>query len=119
MRADRAKLAKTPRAPRRSFAFAFLGGLGVLADLAQYSARRNNHSGFAMTRRSRVGLRASVPPCFISSPAMPSNPYTLGLDIGGTSLKFVRVSAAGEVLERGTVPIDAEDPDWPLTVRTH
>jgi glucokinase len=48
---------------------------------------------------------------------MPHKPYTLGLDIGGTSLKFVRVTAAGEVLERGKVPIDADDPEWPRTVR--
>ncbi len=44
-------------------------------------------------------------------------PYSIGLDIGGTSLKSVRVTDAGEVLARETAALDASDPDWPRQVR--
>jgi len=44
-------------------------------------------------------------------------PYSIGIDIGGTSLKSVRVTDAGAVLSRETVAIDASDPHWPRRVR--
>jgi len=46
-----------------------------------------------------------------------SPPYSIGLDIGGTSVKSVRVTNAGKLLARASVPIDASDPHWPRQAR--
>jgi glucokinase len=51
-----------------------------------------------------------------SSP-MTSPPYSIGVDIGGTSVKSVRVTGAGEVLAHEVLPIDASDPHWPRHLR--
>ena len=48
---------------------------------------------------------------------MTSTSYSIGLDIGGTSVKSVRVTGAGEELSRETMTIDASDPYWPRQVR--
>jgi len=48
---------------------------------------------------------------------MPPRPYTLGLDIGGTSLKCACVGSSGEVLLRETTPLDAQDAHWTEQVR--
>lgn len=45
--------------------------------------------------------------------------YSVGLDIGGTSVKSVRVTDAGEVLDRAVIPLDAGRSDWPSDVRHH
>jgi len=44
-------------------------------------------------------------------------PLSIGLDIGGTSLKSVIVDDAGDVRDRGTIPLDITSPSWPSTVR--
>jgi len=48
---------------------------------------------------------------------MTKPPYSIGVDIGGTSVKSVRMTESGEVLAREIVPIDASDPVWPRHVR--
>ena len=44
---------------------------------------------------------------------MPPPDYTIGLDIGGTSLKSACVTRDGQILTRGTVPLDPADSNWP------
>ncbi len=44
---------------------------------------------------------------------MTSFPYSIGIDIGGTSAKSVRVTGDGQVLAHEVLPIDAADPHWP------
>jgi glucokinase len=43
--------------------------------------------------------------------------YSIGIDIGGTSVKSIRVTDAGEVLAHEVLPIDATNSDWPRHVR--
>jgi len=45
-------------------------------------------------------------------------PYGIGIDLGGTNIKVVAASQAGEVLERSTCETDADSPkSWVETIR--
>src|SRR5687768_12379833 len=48
-----------------------------------------------------------------------SSMHTIGLDIGGTSLKSICMTADGETLSRAITPLDASRLDWPNIVRDH
>jgi glucokinase len=45
--------------------------------------------------------------------------HTIGLDIGGTSLKSALVTRDGAVTHRAQFPLDISNPLWPETVRGH
>src|SRR4051812_43311394 len=44
--------------------------------------------------------------------------YALGIDIGVTNVKSVRVSPAGEVLSHRSIETLAESPDWPARIQS-
>src|SRR5690349_12419215 len=45
-------------------------------------------------------------------------PYVLGIDIGVTQVKWVRVTCDGRMLDHGTFDTQADSPQWPELIRT-
>ena len=44
-------------------------------------------------------------------------PYSIGIDLGGTSIKWVSVTASGDILSRGSEPTDLAGSRWSTRVR--
>ncbi|KAF0179772.1 MAG: glucokinase [Limisphaerales bacterium] len=76
----------------------------------------SSESGAPSATGSKSAVRAATPSTQNSKPKTQN--YFLGLDLGGTSIKAVAVTATGEKLRQRSVPFVDRDMEWAKKIRT-